>query len=105
MGLWAHTEKGVCPLAGKWWDQDLNWVEPDPKAHPLSISIPTDMPLIGLPFAESSPMSDGPSTPTPHPFCMETCDCTSGIFLTLLATNGEQLVFVECLLDVGCAVC
>ena len=37
----------------------------DPKAHPLSISTPTDVPLIGLPFAEhSSPVGDVSFTPT-----------------------------------------
>lgn len=72
MGLWAHMEKGVCPLAGKWWDQDLNWVEPDPKGPPSLRFSTHDMPLIGLPFAESSPMGDGPFLPPPHPFCMET---------------------------------
>ena len=89
MGLWAHVEKGVCPLAGKWWDQDLNWVEPDPKAHPLSISVPTDMPLIGLPFAESSPMSDGPFTPTHIPSAWRPAIAPRGIS-DLTSNNTEK---------------
>lgn len=36
-----------------------------PKAHPLSVSTPTDVPLIGLPFSEpSSPVGDVSFAPT-----------------------------------------
>lgn len=41
----------------------MNWVESDPKAYPLFISIPADVPLIGLPFAGPSPVASGPFTP------------------------------------------